>query len=115
MEALPKHQEARRKMGDRRMEPGLLWPRFRADLVAQQEAMRSRIANQGLACPLLILWGFDDPSARLVPTGVDAMRLLLPASRNSEFHVFKNAGHYVYREQPRRFAAVVENFLAFTG
>ena len=37
--------------------------------------------------------------------------LALPAAPASEFHVFKNAGHYVYREQPARFASVVEGFL----
>ena len=111
MEALPKHQQAREKMGDRRMDRHLLWHRFRADLITQQELMRPRIAKEGLPCPLLLLWGFDDPSAKLEPTGMDAMRLLLPAAPRSEFHVFKNAGHYVYREQPQRFVAVVQDFL----
>lgn len=111
MEALPKHQEARRKMGDRKMDKHLLWHRFRSDLIEQQKSMRPRIARDGLPCPLLLLWGFDDPSARLDPTGIDALRLLLPAASASEFHVFKNAGHYVYREQPDRFASVVADFL----
>jgi pimeloyl-ACP methyl ester carboxylesterase len=111
MEALPKHQEARRKMGDRRMDEHLLWHRFRSDLIEQQELMRPRIEKEGLPCPLLLLWGFDDPSAKLFPTGMDAMRLLLPAAPSAEFHVFRGAGHYVYREQPVRFAAVVDQFL----
>lgn len=112
IDALPSHQEASRKMGSRRMEPHLLWPRFRADLLEQQKWMHERITRDGLSLPVLIVWGFDDPSARLEPTGLDTMRLLMPAAPNSEFHVIKNAGHYVYREQPAAFGAVVSAFLA---
>ncbi len=108
IEALPKYQAARSKMH------GGLWSQFRDDLNVQREWLRQRIKEKGIACPLLLTWGYDDPSAWLDPTGIEAMRILVPASARGEFHVFKNAGHYVYREHPERFASVVGNFICQT-
>ncbi|MFM9969452.1 MAG: alpha/beta fold hydrolase [Burkholderiales bacterium] len=109
IESLPKYQLAKSKMNDG------LWAKFRDDLNVKRELLRSRIASNGIPCPLLLTWGYDDPSARLDPTGLEAMRILVPASIRGEFHVFKNAGHYVYREQPERFSSVVGDFIHHLG
>jgi len=61
------------------------------------------------ALPLLILWGERDP---IIPVshGEEAHREL----PNSRFEVFEGAGHMPQCEQPGRFIATLERFLAET-
>jgi 2-hydroxy-6-oxonona-2,4-dienedioate hydrolase len=105
IEKQPKYIEARTKMHNG------LWSEFRDDLNIQREKLKARILQDGIPCPLLLTWGYNDPSARLDPTGLEAMRILVPASKAGEFHVFNHAGHYVYREQATRFSEVTARFL----
>ena len=57
--------------------------------------------------PTLVTWGLDDPSAFWDPIGINCLNLILPNVKNSSMHIFNNAGHYVFREQPEEFNAVV--------
>jgi len=59
------------------------------------------------AVPMLIVWGARDP---IIPArhGEDAHRAL-PGSR---LEIFESAGHMLQLEQPGRFIAVLERFLA---
>ncbi|MBV9578269.1 MAG: alpha/beta fold hydrolase [Chloroflexi bacterium] len=65
----------------------------------------SRLA--GIDCPTLVVWGASD---RLVtPEYGRAYAAKIPDAR---FELIPEAGHYPYLEQPDRFLAVVESFLA---
>ena len=107
VDRLHKIREAERKMN--RID-GTRWKQFSADLVIQQTETREWVARDGFKHPLLIVWGFNDPSARFDPTGIDAIRLLMPHAPNSEVHILNEAGHYVFREQRAAFEAVVTDF-----
>ncbi len=59
--------------------------------------------------PTLIVWGEDDP---LIPArhGHEAHEII-PGSR---LEIFRGAGHFPYRDDPRRFAATLLDFLRTT-
>ncbi len=39
------------------------------------------------------------------------MHLILPNVPNSQMHIFNQSGHYVFREHPQEFNAVVGSFI----
>jgi len=102
---LPKSKEAAAKM-----EAGLK-DRFREDLIARQEETHEWIKAGRLRAPTLIVWGFNDPAARLEPSGLDTMRLILPAVPRSQMCILNQAGHFCFREQPEAFVAAVTDFI----
>jgi pimeloyl-ACP methyl ester carboxylesterase len=82
--------------------PGL--DRLRAQTLEQ-------IERDGLPVPTLVVWGTDDPSAPLPLAHAlfDTVRRRTP---RAELHVFARAGHYVFREHPQAFAALLRGFCA---
>jgi pimeloyl-ACP methyl ester carboxylesterase len=59
--------------------------------------------------PSLIIWGDRD---RIIPVAHgDAAHQLMPGSR---FEVFPRAGHFPFNDDPERFAALVDDFIATT-
>lgn len=102
--ALPKAREA----GDK-MNAGL-FATFSADLVERQKETHDLIRRGGIKAPTLVAWGYNDPSARFDPIGVDALRLLLPVVPSCQVHVFNQAGHFVFREQVDAFNTVLGAF-----
>ena len=61
------------------------------------------------AIPALIVWGELD---NIIPVEhARAAHAMLPGSR---LEIFAGAGHFVHVEQPRKFAAVLANFIAST-
>lgn len=85
--------------------------RFHAELAALTTRARERIAAGDLDVPVLVAWGYDDPSARIDDAGKKSMDLFLGHLPDAEMHVFNRAGHYCFRERPDEFAAVLRAFL----
>lgn len=85
---------------------------FGQDLVERQQETQAMIRAGGLRCPTLVTWGFNDPSATMERCGVPCMELVLSSVPGAEMHIFNEAGHYCYREQPAGFTEVVTSFLA---
>ena len=102
---LPKTQELVAKM-----KTGLTL-QFRADLAVKQKETREWIIAGGLKAPTLIIWGFNDPSAKFDPVGLAALRLILPSTPWSQMHILNQSGHYCFREQPEDFVAAVTSFI----
>ena len=92
-----------------------LKPQFLEDLAVRSKETRDWIAGGRLNTPTLIAWGFNDPSAEMDPTGLSALNLILPNVPRSDMHIFNEAGHYVFREHPEAFAAVVKAFADSTS
>lgn len=65
------------------------------------EALR-RIDGSGLAMPTLIVWGADDPSARL-PLSYRLYDRIRARTDRASLHVFNRAGHFSFREAPEDF------------
>ncbi len=104
IEALPSHKEAVQKMSR-------LDGKYIRDQAAKVEETHRWIKEGRLKCPVLVTWAYEDPSAQYDPVGLAAFRLILPNVPNAQVHVFNKAGHYVYRERPTQFVAVVKSFI----
>jgi pimeloyl-ACP methyl ester carboxylesterase len=108
IQALPKTLEARAKWY------GGLVEAFGLDLVARQRETHEWIRSGGLACPTLVIWGYNDPSATMERCGIPCMDLILPSVPRSEMHILNHAGHSSFREQPEAFNAAVLDFIRRT-
>jgi 2-hydroxy-6-oxonona-2,4-dienedioate hydrolase len=97
-------------MGKARMQANA--PRFKADLVERQAETHAWIREGRLACPTLVMWAYDDPSATMDRCGIPCMNLILPNVRESEMVILNRAGHMVYRERPEAFNHAVLDFIA---
>jgi len=100
----PKNQEAVEKMA--RLDKGQFLP----SLLRQKDDTLNWIQEKHLKCPTLVIWGYDDPSAKL-RSGYDLFDLIAASTSRAEMHVFNQAGHYSYREHPEEFNALVTSFI----
>ena len=82
-EALPKSRIAAAKM-----EAGLK-TMFKEDLIAEQKKTHDWIKAGVIKVPTLIVWGANDPSARLDPVGFAAMQLIFSSVPQSQMHILK--------------------------
>ncbi len=103
--ALPKEKEAAAKM-----EAGLK-NQFRDDLKASQQEAHEMIREGRLKCPTLLVWGYNDPAAKLDPVGMEALQLIMPNVPRSQMVILNQAGHFCFREQPAAFNAAVTRFV----
>ncbi|MBI4322421.1 MAG: alpha/beta hydrolase [Chloroflexi bacterium] len=101
---LPKTVEARNKMYYS------LETQYVADMRTRKYETLDMIKAGRLKAPTLIIWGLNDASAP-VNLGWDLFRLISSAVRRTQFHVFNEAGHYVFREHPREMNQLVVNFV----
>jgi 2-hydroxy-6-oxonona-2,4-dienedioate hydrolase len=100
---LPKTQEAQARLDavrDRVWYASL--DRTRAEVVRQ-------IDEQGIQRPVLVVWGFNDPSAPLT-NGLQLFERICQKSPRAELHVFNEAGHYSFREHPEKFNRLLRTF-----
>jgi len=78
---------------------------------ACRAALHRRIHAEGLPCPTLIVWGFDDPIAPFENARY-LMELLAVRQRDTELRIFNAAGHFPHWEQPTAFSRAVTSFVA---
>lgn len=71
------------------------------------------ICGRGLACPTLVVWGRNDPTATL-DQGYALLEMLALRQKRTEFSVFNHSGHFTYREHPAAFNALVGEFCRST-
>lgn len=89
-----------------------LYDRFKEDLLERLHVIKEEIARGGLTMPTLLLWGFNDPSATIDRCGKPAIDQFFPVVKDCEMHIFNQAGHYCFREQPEAFEANLLGFIA---
>ena len=104
IEALPKNQEAWAKIGE-------LHTQFVQDAKDRVAETQEWIRSGGLKAPTLVVWAFNDPSAKLDPRGLDTMRLIFPHVPKAQMHILNQAGHRCFAEQPDAFVAAVKGFI----
>jgi pimeloyl-ACP methyl ester carboxylesterase len=102
----PRYREAVRKMVDEQLGVTRFAPALRRD---KRETL-AWIAEGRLQRPTQVVWGADDKTA-LVERGVELFDLIAAHERRSSFHAINQAGHFVYREHPERFNALVTRFV----
>lgn len=90
---------------------GGLYDRFKAHLLERIQDIKEEVTAGRLQIPTLVLWGFNDPSATIERCLGPALDLFLQNVKDSELHIFNQAGHYCFREQPEAFADTVLAFI----
>lgn len=104
VDSLPKTRAGTAKMAQ-------MLPQFQQDLVARQKETHQWVREGRLKAPTLIMWGYNDPSAKFDPVGIEALRLILPSVPRSQMHILNHAGHHCFSEQPQAFVAAVTSFI----
>ena len=84
--------------------------RFPAD---KAETLRW-IEEGRLDMPVLLTWGFNDPSA-IVEVGHSLFAMLSKGTPHAEMHIFNQAGHFHFRERPDDYNGVVIDFITRTA
>lgn len=87
---------------------------FLPSLERERNRVLDRIRMDGIRCPVLIVWGRDDPSAPL-PLAWQLLDVIAPSTPTTELHIVNQAGHYAYREQPAACNGVVTEFIMREG
>lgn len=109
---LPKTKEALAKHAE-------VFERFESELGEWQKSFHARVKAGEMKVPVLIVWGYNDPSSPLTTIGMKVMDLFFQArpeqSRRgvpgTQMHILDQAGHYSYRDQPEQFVAAVTSFI----
>lgn len=70
-----------------------------------------RINAGWLEAPTLMIWGFNDSSARPA-LGMSLYRIIALASGRVEFHFLNQSGHYVFQEYPREVTQLMVDFVS---
>lgn len=68
------------------------------------------IEERGLTMPVLLTWGYNDPSA-ILPIGHQLFDLVCKSTDRAQMHIFNHVGHFHYRELPEEWSSVVTNFI----
>lgn len=103
---LPKNHQATRKM----LEEGQLASRFLPDLVDDRDEMFRQIESDGFRRPVLLIWGYNDPTAPL-SMGLRYYHMIQKMQPRTQMHIFNQAGHFSFRERAAEFNRVVGEFV----
>jgi pimeloyl-ACP methyl ester carboxylesterase len=108
--ALPKYQEAVRKME----EAGLRITRFLPHLARQKDETLGIIRDRGLGKPTLLAWAYNDPTAT-IDQGHALFDLIARNTHDSRMYILNRAGHFSYREHPAEFNEMLRSFIERNG
>jgi 2-hydroxy-6-oxonona-2,4-dienedioate hydrolase len=103
---LPKITEARKKYYKER----LLDCQFLPDMRKRKYETLDKIRDGALKAPTLILWGLNDLSAPVI-LGYQLFEHISMVVSRTQFHVFNQASHYVFREHAREVNRLVVDFV----
>lgn len=104
--ALPKYQEAVKKMED----VGLRTTRFLPHLARQKDETLGIIRDRGFGIPTLLAWAYNDPTAT-IDQGHALFDLIAGNTPDSRMYIFNRAGHFSYREHPAEFNEMLRGFI----
>ena len=102
----PKNKIAIAKMKDE----GLLATRFLPELLEDKDEFFAKLENVGMQRPIMLFWGFNDPTAPLTD-GMDLYDLIARKQPRTSLHVVNQAGHHSFRERAAEFNRVVAEFV----
>ncbi len=104
--ALPKYQEAVRKME----KEGLKQSRFLPQLAIEKEQTLGWIQEGRLKTPTLLVWSYNDPTAP-IQRGQMLFELVAASTPKAQMHIFTRSGHFCYREHPQEFNELIRGFV----
>ncbi len=103
---LPKNHIATKKM----LDEGQLASRFLPRLVDDRDELHAMIENDGFRRPVMLIWGYNDPTAPMA-MGLRYYNLIACKQPRTSLHVFNQAGHFSFRERAQEFNRVVSEFV----
>ena len=95
---------------DKMYKDGLLDRQFVPQLHLQRGETHRWLIAQGMPCPTLVVWGYNDPGADL-KNGLQLIELFMKRQRQMEVRLFNRSGHFVYREHPAAFNRMLDSFV----
>jgi 2-hydroxy-6-oxonona-2,4-dienedioate hydrolase len=107
---LPKNKIAIAKMKDE----GFLHTRFLPELLEDKDEFFSKLENEGMLRPILLFWGYNDPTAPL-DLGMELYELIAKHQPRTSMHIVNQAGHHSFRERAAEFNRVVTEFVEGVG
>jgi 2-hydroxy-6-oxonona-2,4-dienedioate hydrolase len=89
---------------------------YQNDFLFDRDQLLSQLAIRGIARPLMIVWGYDDPVAP-VDQSYHLYRIMAQHQQRSHLHILNKAGHFSFRERPDEFNRALGDFVdgAFDG
>jgi pimeloyl-ACP methyl ester carboxylesterase len=100
-----KHKAAVRKMRTECLVDMVFGVVLRRD----REAMFTRLQQEGLLRPVMLIWGFDDPIAPM-DMGYRLQNLLALHQPRAHLSIINKAGHFCQRERPAEINRVLTEF-----
>lgn len=101
-----KYAEAIDKMNNE----GLQWTKFLPGLQTDKEEMFDILQSRGIQRPVLQIWGYNDPTVSHAQA-FELYRILASQERRARWQILNQAGHFSFREQPKRFNEIVRSFV----
>jgi pimeloyl-ACP methyl ester carboxylesterase len=83
---------------------------FLPDLARYKRETLAWINEGRLQRPTQIVWGFNDRTV-VVERGIEMFNMVSAHERRSSLNIINEAGHFVYREHPERFNALLADFV----
>lgn len=105
--AQPEYRKGVTKMVDERLGARLFLP----DLARYKRETLAWINEGRLQRPTQIIWGFNDRTV-VAERGVEMFNMISAHERCTTLNLVNEAGHFVYREHPQRFNALLDGFVA---
>ena len=96
-----------RKMND----DGLKNTTYLPGLSKQLGPTHRQLLEQGMPCPTLLTWSLDDPVGD-ISNGRLLVEMFQHKQPCTEVRYFNKAGHFTFREQPKKFAHMLKHYLA---
>jgi pimeloyl-ACP methyl ester carboxylesterase len=84
---------------------------YAAGLQREKAETFELIKTRGMQKPTLVIWALNDPTAT-IERGQVLFKAIAEKQRRAEMHVFNKSGHFVYREYPREFNALLRSWVS---
>lgn len=87
---------------------------YKAHLKKHKAETLDIIRDRGMGKPTLVIWSWNDPTA-VIERGHKLFDLIAETEPQCQMHIFNKSGHFTYREHPREFNAVLQNWVALNS
>tara|TARA_B100000686_G_scaffold320132_1_gene371486 strand:- start:239 stop:1117 length:879 start_codon:yes stop_codon:yes gene_type:complete len=89
---------------------GLMWSQFLPSLQSDKEDMFGMLCQRGIQRPVMQIWGYNDVTVSH-SQAYELYRMLAEKERRCRWQILNQAGHFCFREQPKRFNEVLRSFI----
>ena len=85
--------------------------KFLTQLFNQRNETHRWLLKEGMPCPTLVVWGYDDPAAD-IDNGLMLVEIFMRKQRQTEVRIFNRSGHFVMREHPAAFNRLIDTYVS---